>query len=241
MRGRLIPIAATTTLAALPIVSGPAYAMQDIAIAGRAGTLGLGAEVVIVANDWIALRGGAGLLGFDADITSVSGLEDNRTGEVGVPKSVYTFGADIAVGNFRLGGGMLYKQADPTYAIKLGSGAEIDIGANTYTEPEVTQLTTTLVSEAWAPYVLLGFGQHMTRGVGIFLDVGVAFLDQSDLELSATGDQTVLTSRRFREDLRAERRNSLEDAGDLVNYWPILNLGLEFAVGGRGRGRRGGW
>lgn len=241
MTGRLIAIAATTTLVALPVVSGPAHAMQDIAIAGRAGTLGLGAEVVILANDWIALRGGAGLLGFDADITSVSGLEDNRTGEVGVPKSVYTFGADFAVGNFRLGGGMLYKQADPTYAIKLGSGAEIDIGANTYTEPEVTQLTTTLVSEAWAPYVLLGFGQHMARGVGLFLDVGVAFLDQSDLVMSATGDRTVLTSRRFREDLRAEEQNALDDAGDLVNYWPILNLGLEFAVGGRGRGRRGGW
>ncbi len=240
MNGRAILVA---SLGVVTVAAGmsprPLGAMQDIAIAGRAGTLGLGAEVVLIANDWISLRGGAGLVGFDADITSVSGLEDNRTGTLAVPKSVYTFGADIAMGNFRIGGGMLYKEHDPTYAITLGSGAEIDIGANTYTEPEVTQLTTTLVSEPWAPYLLLGFGQHTTRGVGIFLDVGVAFLDSSDLRMSATGDRAVLDSRRFREDLRAEERSALEDAGDLKNYWPILNLGLQFAVGGRGR--RGGW
>ena len=231
---RSLLILAVLSLAAAP----PAQAMQGFAIGGRAGTLGVGAEVAILLNDRVALRGGAGLLGVDADLTSVSGLEENRTGILALPKSIYTFGADLEVGNFRIGGGMLYKESDPAYAIRLGEGAEIDIGEGTYTEPEVTRLTTTLVSEAWAPYVLIGFGQHTSRGLGLFLDVGVAFLDHPVLKMSATGERSVLTSRSFRDDLRAEQESVREDAGDLVNYWPILNLGLRFGVGGRDRRSR---
>ena len=231
---RSLLILAVLSLAA----AAPARAMQGVAIGGRAGTLGVGAEVAFLLNDWIALRGGAGLLGVDADLTSVSGLEENRTGTLALPKSIYTFGADLEVGNFRIGGGMLYKERDPAYAIRLGEGAEIDIGEGTYTEPEVTKLTTTLVSEAWAPYVLIGFGQHTSWGLGLFLDVGVAFLDRPVLEMSATGERSVLTSRSFRDDLRAEQQSVRKDAGDLVNYWPILNLGLQFGVGGRDRRSR---
>ncbi|MCY4398058.1 MAG: hypothetical protein OXE96_01760 [Gemmatimonadetes bacterium] len=219
-------------------VAAPVQAMQGLAIGGRAGTLGVGAEAAFLLNDWLALRGGAGLLGVDADLTSVSRLAENRTGTLALPKSIYTFGADINVGNFRIGGGMLYKERDPAYAIRLGDGAEIEIGDGTYTEPDVTTLTTTLVSEAWAPFVLIGFGQNTSRGLGLFLDVGVAFLDHPALEMSATGRRSVLTSRSFRDDLRAEQQSVREDAGDLVNYWPILNLGLRFAVGGRDRRSR---
>ena len=86
MNGRAILAA---SLGVVTVAGGisprPVSAIQDLAIAGRAGTLGLGAEVVLIANDWVSLRGGASLVGFDADITSVSGLEDNRTGTLGVP------------------------------------------------------------------------------------------------------------------------------------------------------------
>ena len=226
---------------ALVVAPPPARAMQGFAIGGRAGTLGVGAEVAVLVSDWLAFRGGASLLGVDADLTSVSGLAENRKGVLELPKSIYTVGADFEVGNFRIGGGLLYKERDPAYAITLGSGAEISIGERTYTEPEVTQLTTTLVSDSWAPYVLVGFGQHASRGFGIFLDVGVAFLDHPQLMMSARGDRAVVSSRSFRDDLRAEEQSVREDAGDLVNYWPILNLGLRFGLGGGNRRYRGDW
>ena len=227
-------------LATLLATAPPAQAMQGFAIGGRAGTLGVGAEVAVLVQDWVVLRGGASLLGVNADLTSLSGLADDRTGTLALPKSFYTIGADLEVGNFRIGGGMLYKEVDPAFSITLGSGAAIDIGDGTYTEPEVTELTTTLVSESWAPYVLVGFGQHASRGLGLFLDVGVAFLDRPELRMSATGDRSVLSSRSFRSDLRAEEESVREDAGDLVNYWPILNFGVRVGLGGRDRRRRGG-
>ena len=240
MKRRTILLTPLAFAAATAILPPPARALQDLTIGARTGTLGHGAEVVLITSEVFSLRAGAGLMGFDADITSFSGLADNRTGTFAVPKSVYTLGADLAVGNFRLGGGVLYKRHDPVYAITLRSGAEIDIGENTYTAPEVTRLSTTFMSESWAPYVLVGLGQHVGRGLGIFLDAGVAFLDEPDLAMSATGEGRVLATRRFRRDLRAEEEALRSDAGDLVKYWPILSLGVQFGFGGE-RGRGGRW
>ncbi len=228
-----IPFLIATSMALVP-----RGADAQVTIGGRAGTLGLGAELVVITNEVVSLRAGAGLAGFDADVTSLFGLEDNRQGSLAVPKSMYTLGLDFAVGNFRIGGGVLYKERNPVYALDLGDGARIDIGGNTYTQPEVTSLTTTLVSREWAPYALVGLGQPVARGLGLFLDLGVAFLGDSDLAMSATGQGRVVASRRFRRDLDTERQNVRSDAGDLVKYWPILSLGVQFGFG-EGKRRRG--
>ena len=55
----------------------------------------------------------------------------------------------------------------------------------------------------------------------------------------ATGDGRLLASRRFRRDLNTEQQNLREDAGDLVRYWPILSVGIQFGFG-EGDRRRGG-
>ncbi|MYG80307.1 MAG: hypothetical protein F4187_00375 [Gemmatimonadetes bacterium] len=225
-------------LIAVAMALVPRAADAQVTIGGRAGTLGLGAELVVITNEVVSLRAGAGFAGFDADVTSLFRLEDNRQGSLAVPKSMYTLGLDFAVGNFRIGGGVLYKERNPVYALNLGDGARIDIGGSTYTQPEVTSLTTTLVSREWAPYALVGLGQPVARGLGLFLDVGVAFLGDSDLAMSATGQGRVVASRRFRRDLDTERQNVRNDAGDLVKYWPILSMGVQFGFG-EGKRRRG--
>ncbi len=232
-------LAALVLVTASVIVTTSSAAAQSVWLGGRAGTLGVGADISIAASDWLILRGSAGLLGVETDLTTISGLADNRSGILALPKPFYTIGADIEVGNFRIGTGMLYKGEDPHYAIRLGDGATIVIGEGTYTEPEVTELTATLLSDAWAPYVLVGFGQHTSSGLGLFLDIGVAFLDHPELRMSAAGDASVLRTRGFRADLRAEQRSVREDMGDLVNFWPILSLGVRYGIGRDGRRHRG--
>ena len=241
MKRRTIPLASLAVPALAAIAPGPAAAMQHLTVGARTGTLGHGAEVVLITNRVFSLRAGAGLVGLDADMTTVLGLDDNLTGTLAVPRSIYTLGGDFAVGNFRIGGGVLHKQRDPVWEIALGGGAEIDIGENTYTEPQITRLTTTLASREWAPYVLVGLGQHLTRGLGLFLDAGVAFLDRPRLRMSATGDGSVLASRTFRRDLMDAELDARRDAGELLKYWPILSVGVQFGFGSRDGGRRGRW
>ncbi len=227
-------LAAAALLAAFAPASATA---QTVWLGGRAGTLGLGFDVSIAANDWFVIRGGTG--GYDTriDVTSVSRLAENRTAWLQLPRTMYTIGADIEVGNFRIGGGMLYKDQDPHYAVALGDGATIDIGGGGYRQPDVTRLSTTVRSNPWAPYALLGLGQHNGGGLGFFLDAGVAFLEDPELTMSAEGDPSVLRSRSFDADLRAEQGSVRDDLGDLIKFWPILNFGIRYGIGGGDRRR----
>ncbi len=220
------------------VLDMPSAAAQGFAVGVRAGTLGLGPEFAVLVNELMTVRAAASIQGFDANLTSVSGLASDRKGVLYVPKSVYTVGVDFSVANVRLGGGMMYRKEDPSYAIRLDAGAAINIGQGEYMEPAVGVLTTSLRAESWAPYVLLGLGQHSADGFGLFVDLGVAFLNESTLQMSASGDSAVINSRAFDADLRAEEASVIEDAGDLLGFWPILSVGLRYGLGGRRRGAR---
>jgi hypothetical protein len=78
--------------------------------------------------------------------------------------------------------------------------------------------------------VLIGFGKHTASGIGLSLDVGLAFLGDPDVTLDAQGgafsDQAQL-----QEALDQEARNYEDDMRTYLRYWPILNLGLRIGVG----------
>ena len=226
-------------LAALLVVASPrASALQTVAVGSRTGTLGIGADVSVAWNDWFILRGGASVLALDADLTPVSGLVDNLTARVALPDAFYTVGAAVEGGVFRVGAGILYKHRDPRLVFALGDGASIDIGRGRYTALQITELTATLRSDAWAPYVVAGLGEHNAAGLDIFVDVGLAFLSGSELVLAAAGDSPLLRSRRFRENLGIEQLSIRRELGALIDFWPILNFGIRYGFGGRESDRR---
>lgn len=220
---------------ALPLLAAaqPARALQGgISIGGRIGTLGIGPEVAVPVGGGITLRGGAGLLGFDLDMTGRFGLADHRTARLFFPKAFYTLGADISLGGLRAGAGLLVKSEDPSYRITLDPGAGIDIGAGTYTEPEVATLTTRFSWTGTAPYLLLGFGSHSGLGLGFFADIGAVVLPDAGFSMTATGNDALLASQPFRDNLELEERDARDDAGAWINYWPIVSIGLRFGLGG---------
>ncbi len=221
----------------LPIAAEPALAMQDIMVGGRVGTLGIGAEVAVPLNEQVTLRGGAGLLGFDMNLTGRFGLADERTAELTLPKAFYTLGADVRLPGLRVGAGILFKSRDPIYRVTLDSGASIDIGEGKYTEPEVKTLTTTLSSGGRAPYVLLGFGSTSPFGLSISADIGVVRLSGAKLTMAATGDEALLESNEFLDNLALEEEETRDDFGNFVNYWPIISVSVRYGLSGGGSGR----
>ncbi len=208
----------------------PARALQEgVGAAGlRVGTLGVGADLGIALNERFALRAGAGFLGFDMDLTGRFGLADNRTAELSLPSMLLTFGAEFSSGARRAEAGVLIMTDDPVHTIEYGSGASIDIGGGSYRQPEVLTLATTLTSAPVAPYLLVGYGSTRSRGLDFMADIGVAFLQGTALEMSATGSSDVLGSASFRTDLEAERRETEDDAGGLIRFWPIVSIGLRY-------------
>jgi hypothetical protein len=211
-------------LAAVALLAVPGVAEAQLGIAGRVGTLGVGGEAALGFGD-IVIRGGMGL----APLEPTATIDDIEV-TLKLPEKWYNIGVDLYLGSaFRIGGGMLFKSEDPTLEGVLT--ATTDIGGRAFTPDELGTLTGTLDSEDKAPYVLIGFGKHTAKGIGLFLDLGVAFTGDPEITLDATGG-TFSDATALRGYLDTEAANFEEDVGSYLKYWPILNIGLRIGVGG---------
>jgi hypothetical protein len=209
---------------ALILVLPSAVSAQGFGVAGRVGTQGVGGEVALGLTSAFVIRGGASTSPYEPNVT----MNDVNV-TLKLPQW-YSVGADLYLGGaFRIGGGMLFKSEDPS--IEGVFTANQDIGGRSFTPAELGTLTGVLASKSQVPYVLIGFGNHTSTGIGLFLDLGVAFLGDPEISLSSSGgsfgDQAELISR-----LNAEAADWEDQAGSYLNYWPILNIGLRIGVGG---------
>lgn len=199
-------------------------ASAQVGVAGRIGTLGIGAEAAISLSDRIVIRGGLGLSRLEAN-TTFDGVSVVLT----LPESWYNVGIDLYLnGAFRIGGGILFKLDDPT--ITGAFEDEVEIGGRTFTSAEIGILTGQVLSEDRAAYVLIGFGKHTSSGIGLSLDVGAAFLGNPSVTLAAEGgtfpDQAELDAR-----LELEAQAFEEDMKAYLKIWPILSLGIRIGIG----------
>ena len=215
----------TLVMAVAVAATIPGYAgAQSIGIAGRVGTLGLGAEAAIGLTDRVVVRGGLGLMPVEPSIT-VSDLDVTLE----LP-TWYNVGVDVYVtGAMRIGGGLLFKADDPMLRGVFTTNQ--DIGGQQFTPQEIGTLVAVLDSKNQVPYFLIGFGKHTAPGVGLFLDLGVAFLGEPNFLLSTEGGTLPDDSGQMRAALDQEAAQFEEDAGTYLKLWPILSLGLRIGVG----------
>jgi hypothetical protein len=219
MRKTLLALAAV----ALTVPAG--LSAQGFGIAARAGTIGLGAEAAVGLTDAFVIRGGIGLMPLEPSAT-ISDIDFTLK----LPETWFNIGADLYLGSgFRIGGGMLFKSDDPELEGELLTN--VDIGGRSFTPAELGTLSGVLDSKDKAPYALIGFGKHTTAGIGLFLDLGVAFTGDPQVSLAAdNGSFNDLSELRQR--LDAEEREIEDDLGQYLKLWPILNLGLKIGIGG---------
>ena len=207
----------------------PASAQRDLSVGLHAGTLGFGVDVAMGLSSRIALKSGAAFSGLDLGTTGIFGLESGRTGKLRIPKGSFKFGADFLLGGGpRLGAGLMVWANDPLHEVTLETGASIDIGGTNYPQTDVNQVLYSIKPNTRAPYAVLGFGSPAGKGMGVLLDLGVVFLGNTSMELSATGDDTLTSSAEFRSNLDAEARFKEQDLGWKIKYWPIVTFGLRY-------------
>ncbi len=213
---------------ALLLTVPAAVSAQGFGIAARAGTLGVGGEVALGLTDAFVIRGGFGVIPVEPTAT-IDDIEFTLT----LPEKWITIGADLYLGSsFRIGAGMLFKPDDPTLVGDITGSTSVEIGDVTYTASDVAQLTGTLDSKDQAPYVLIGFGRHTASGIGLFLDLGAAFIGEPEVGLAATGNSVVVNSAEFQSELRKQETNIEDDLGSYIKVWPILDIGLRIGIGG---------
>jgi hypothetical protein len=211
-------------LAVLVVIALPAGAhAQTIGIGVRAGTLGLGPEASARLTDNIGVRGGIGVIPVEP-----GGSFGDIDYTIQPASPLINVGLDFhpGAGGFRLGGGLLFISKNTTMEAEYTG--TVEIGGRVYQGSEVGELRAALDHGSAAPYLTLGFGRTTARGMGLFLDLGAAFLSEPSLTLTATGHAT--QSEQFRDDLERQRQQSEEDARTYLRILPILSVGLRFGL-----------
>ena len=220
MRTKALPV----VLLALSLAI-PAAASAQVGVGARIGTTGLGADLGIAISPKIMLRGGLGIQPINPSLT-LSGIDF----DVNLPGSFAQAGIELfpSGGGFRIGGGVLYKKDGISISGTFQDPQEIN--GRTYQPSEIGTITGTATSaKKYAPYAMMGFGKIASSGIGLFLDLGAAFVGESTLTVTANGQAS--QSQQFKNDLEAERASWEEDLNKYKIY-PMVNRGLRIGFGG---------
>jgi hypothetical protein len=209
----------------LALLTLPAAASAQLGVGVRAGTTGLGADVGISLSPTIMLRGGLGIQPVNPKMT----LSDIDF-EVNLPGSFGQVGIALlpSGGGLRLEGGLLYKPDDTTINGTFTTNQEFN--GQSYTPAQIGTISGTAASEkTWAPYAMLGFGKISSAGIGLYLDLGAAFVGTSDLTVVSNG--LYANNAQFKADLAAQEQK-WEDDINKYKIYPMVNLGLRIGFGG---------
>jgi hypothetical protein len=198
-------------------------AAQGLALGARVGTFGLGGEVALQLTERLVVRGGLGISPLEPGVT-FSGVDVSLK----MP-TVYNVGLDLYLnGAVRVGGGIMFRRRDPEVTGDFSAPQEI--GGTTFTPQEIGMLTGVIASNRKAPYVLIGFGRHTAPGVGLFLDLGFAFMGDPTVRLGARDGTLSDGADPLMSALQQEAMEFEADMRGYLRFWPILSLGIRFGA-----------
>ena len=193
------------------------------AVAAKASSLGLGAELTAGVTQTIN-----GRLGFNAFTYDYDGTESDVEYEFTL--NLLTVSALLDWhpfdSGFRITGGVLYNGNDVDAEGKR-TNLSYTIGDVTYTAAEIGTLTGTIDVNSVAPYIGIGWGNAVGKDKkwSFVFDLGVIYQGSPEVALSANG--TLSSDATFLTELEKERRE-LEDDLDSYKYYPVIAFGVSY-------------
>jgi len=213
--GKMKKTCCLCVFAALLAFSTAATAQGGIGVAGHVGTLGAGVDVAISPAPNIGLRAGGNIMPLEVEgsFSDVDFTVELQSPQFMALVDFYPAGA------FRLSGGLRYSNSN---IVLTGDVTEtVDLGGSTYS---LDSLAGTIVTPDIAPYVGIGFGNPAAQPFGIFVDLGVAYQGEPELELDAYGNATTLPG--FAADLEEERLDIEDDLKKYFKFYPVISVGI---------------
>jgi hypothetical protein len=191
-----------------------------LAIAGRAGSLGFGGELMMNFLPELNGRFGATFfpLSVDGEIGDVNYGFDLRVMTFPLTMDWYPF-----KNGFHLSGGLIFNQTKMD--LDTGSSASLTIGGNTYSAADLGTVHGKTTFHHLAPYVGIGWGNAFGKDGhwGILSDLGVAFLGRPHVALTATGP--IAADPTFMSDLAQEAKD-VEDDLSILRFYPVFSISL---------------
>ena len=194
---------------------------QNISMALKASTLGVGLEAEKTFSDSFGARVGINYFTYDYDGTKddIDYNLDLNLLSVSALLDWHPF-----QGSFRISGGALYNGNDIDMDAKTATSYQI--GGITYNANQIGNLTGTVDFNDVAPY--LGVGWDTTFGkskkFGFLLELGAIYQGTPEVDLSISGP---IATQAFLNDLQAEE-DSLQEDLDNFEYYPVLAVGFSY-------------
>jgi len=195
---------------------------QNISMALKAGTLGVGLEAEKTFSDSFGGRVGINYFTYDYDGTKddIDYNLDLNLLSVSALLDWHPF-----QGSFRISGGALYNGNDIDMDAK--TAATYQIGDTTYTSANIGNLTGNVDFNDIAPY--LGIGWDTTFGkskkFGFLFELGAIYQGTPKVDLSISGPLS--GNQALQNDLQAEE-DSLQEDLDNFEYYPVLAVGFNY-------------
>jgi hypothetical protein len=217
MKKRILALSAIL----LFVISTSAYA-NNVSVAAKISTLGLGGEGEVSVTDSIGIRAGFNYFTYSFSATEGAIDYDFDLNLMSVPILI---DYHPLKGSFRLTAGAIYNGNN--FDAKANYAGSIDIGGTIYTLAQIGDMKAEIEFNAFAPY--LGFGWDTTygkeRGFGFSFEAGALFQGEPDATFTTTGllasDPTLLA------DLATEEQQ-LQDALNNFKIFPVVSFGINY-------------
>lgn len=200
---------------------------ENMAVTGKIGTLGAGAELNMGISESVTSRIGFNSFtyNYNANSNQVNYDFKLRLQTVSALADWYPFS-----GSFRASGGLLYNNNKVSYGAKP-TGGTYTIGPNIYNAADVGSLQGEMAFNKVAPYIGIGWGNPVAKnkGWGMTSDIGVLFQGSPKTSLTATCGPALTGApcTQLQTDAATENTKLQSDLSNF-KFWPVISVGISY-------------
>jgi hypothetical protein len=204
----------------------------QVAIAGKAGSLGLGLELTVGISPQVNARIGGNAFNYSDDDREVSGIVYDAKAKLRTATALLDWHPGGHA--FRLTGGVVYNDTRIEGTSRTPASGLYDIGGVPVPVALVGTLSGKIDFNPTVPYVGLGWGNAVAPGkkVGFYADAGVMFQGRGRATLTpnipANSPLNNPTARAALDVLLRREESEIEDKVADYTVYPVVSLGLSY-------------
>jgi hypothetical protein len=227
-KSKWIPLGAGAALFLLTALPGQA----QVAIAAKAGSLGLGLELTVKAAPQVNVRLGVNGFNYTDNHREVSGIEYDATARLRTATALLDW--HPGGHGFRLTGGLVYNDTRIEGTSLPPASGLYDIGGVPVPVALVGTLNGKIDFNPTVPYLGIGWGNAVADGkkVGFYVDAGVMFQGRGRVTLTpnipAGSPLDNPTARAALDILLQREEDDIEKKVADYTVYPVVSLGLSY-------------
>ena len=201
-------------------------------IVPHVSTLGIGGSLVGKINPHLNGRVGINAFGFDLDYEETRGSYDSEVNLFNVTTALDYY--PFKKSGFHTSLGVVYSNNNADGVASASDVFDVNLGGFIFGIDDLVDLNADVeTSRNFAPYLGIGWGNPISRNLGLWANLGVMFPGSPRVELAPNYkfDPDILPAnlRQDIQDALDEEERAIEEDLDRFNVYPIISVGLSYS------------